>query len=206
MMIEVGTPAILEFGASQERIKSVYVGALKKRHVLFGVALTTGIKAKAREGNRVTVRYMHKGTVFGFKTEVADFRAHPSPILFLNYPITVEEMEIRGARRVDCFFPCTISAGSAAVEGLIVDISIGGCKLTFESDPNTYIPKIEAGSKIKADFYILEERNRYTLKAVLMHKKVEDDKLNLGLQFDDSDITFKSLVADYVDKVSRMLS
>lgn len=206
MFIEVGTPVLLEFGASRDRVKSVYVGAVKKQHALFSVPLTTGIKSKAREGNRVTARYMHNGTVYGFQSEVADFRPHPSAILFLHYPAHVEEMEIRRSKRVDCFFPCSIYAKNSAVEGLIVDISEGGCRLTFESNPKLYVPKVEIGARIKTDFYILEEKNRYTLRATLQHKRVVNGKLYLGLRFDDDDQTFRTVVADYVDKVCRMLA
>ncbi len=74
MKMDVGTPVLLEFGTSRERVKSVYVGSVKKQHALFSVPLTTGIKAKAREGNRVTARYMHNGTIYGFQSAVADFR------------------------------------------------------------------------------------------------------------------------------------
>ncbi|MGE4506655.1 MAG: flagellar brake domain-containing protein [Desulfovibrionaceae bacterium] len=206
MMIEVGTAALLEFGLAGDRLKTVYVGAVKRRHMLFSVPLTAGIKGKAREGNRVTVRYLHKGVVFGFKSQVADFRAHPSAILFLDYPGRVEEMDIRGARRVDCFFPCTLSGRRGDVEGLIVDISTGGCRMTFEAGADSPVPHMALGSRLKADFYIFEKRNRYALRAALRHKKIEDGKLHLGLQFDAADTAFTGMVGEYVEKVARLLA
>lgn len=205
MIMDVGTPVLLEFGSNRERVKSVFVGAVKKQHALFSVALTTGIKGKAREGNRVTARYMNNGTVYGFQTEVADFRPHPSAIVFLHYPVAIEEMEIRSAKRVDCYFPCELLSKSKNVEGLIVDISEGGCRLTFESDPKLYVPKIDVGSRLKTDFFILEEKNRYTLHATLQHRKMVDGKLFLGLRFEKKDDDFRGVVADYVEKVCRML-
>lgn len=205
MMMEIGTPVLLEFGSTRDRVKSVYVGAVKKLHALFSVPLTTGIKGKAREGNRVTARYMHNGTIYGFQTEVADFRAHPSAIIFLHYPVKVEEMEIRAAKRVDCYFPCALLSKRGDVEGLIVDISEGGCRMTFESGPGLYVPAIEPGARLKTDFYILEEKNRYTMHATLQHKKMVDGKLYLGLRFEKEDDDFRGVVAGYVEKVCRML-
>lgn len=205
MHIEVGTPVLLESGANRDRVKGIYVGAVGTQHVIFSVPLTAGIRGRMRVGNRVTVRYIAKGTVYGFHSTISEFKAEPAPLLFLDYPDRVEEMEIREHSRVDCYFPASIrTKGGGIIEGLIVDISLGGCRLTFETDPDAPPPSLDKGSRITADFYILEERNSYTLKAELMHMLKQGNKLCLGLKFECED-QFKDLVKEYVAKVHKML-
>lgn len=103
--IGLGTRLQVQLSGMEGQFRSNLVGMEPERYLIVQVPMMTGILNKLQEGNRATVRYLYSGYIYGFSSTVMHFSTKPAPLLFLAYPKTVEIIELRKSKRVDCFFP-----------------------------------------------------------------------------------------------------
>ncbi len=95
------------------------------------------------------VRFIHKGRIIGFRSQVVAALRKPYPLLFLTYPKEVETSKIGRADRypVNIETTCTPDAGvkstDKAPQGRMLNISLGGglirCPTAFEKGRHIFI-------------------------------------------------------------------
>ena len=129
--IDLGRPLFIELKGVKERQKSNLVGMAAGAYLIASLPQMVGIRNLLDQAPNVLVRYVHMGEVFGFRTEVLGLMATPFPLMFLSYPATVERINLRQSARVDCHLPATLTFRETATEGMILDISSGGCRFTL---------------------------------------------------------------------------
>lgn len=181
MDAKIGTSVLLETYGIKERIKCKLVGWVREEFVVLKAPLSAGIRSRVTDGSHLAVRYLHQGKLIGFRAEYIDFIARPYPLLFVSYPLLFEVHALRGKRRVDCSFLTTLAAKGGTYQGVILDISDGGCRFSFETEQG--MPSLSIGDSVEGYFSTLGSVQTHPFKGKVA--SVEDYKIKgeVGLSF-----------------------
>lgn len=200
MQIDNGTRSIIELPGCEERICGVVAGFKTDEFIIIAANVPPYLRKKVSEPCVVTARYLHRGSVFGFKSRLLKYQLAPASLLFLAQPQKVECLELRKEPRVSCHFPARVSFKALNFKGLIVDISPSGCKLVVPMTGNVVDVREQIkGQLVQLDFFPLERSKSYSVFAKAVAVNREYNVLHFGLVFDDRHDQFKYMVADYVE-------
>jgi c-di-GMP-binding flagellar brake protein YcgR len=187
LSIGLGTRMQIQLAGMDGQFKSNMVGLEPERFLIVQLPMMTGILNKLYEGNRATVRYMYSGSVYGFHSTVLHYITKPSPLLFLTYPKTIEIIELRKSKRVDCFFPGQAEIQEKELQGAIVDLSNGGCKFSIDTSGEIRVPQMEVGENINLSFQLIGSAQPHTFPGKVRSISREQEKVVVGIQFDALD-------------------
>lgn len=151
------------------------------------------------EGVPIIVRFVlenENGEICAFRSDIDFVVAHPTKMLFLDWPKQVESRVIRQGRRFDAYLPCAVERLSednkvdASVEAIILDVSETGCKLRYlldEHDTEDEQDKekgIEWKSGARVNIIVKQKSgNTVKLGSIVRQVKASDDEVTLGVQF-----------------------
>ncbi|MEJ2033061.1 MAG: flagellar brake protein [Deltaproteobacteria bacterium] len=157
-----------------------FIGLEKERAIL--IRLDRELAALAVPGNRVIVKYIIENLVFGFMTTVIGTVSKPLPLLFLDYPQSVEKLDLRRENRAICFLPVTICWEGEEYQGRILDISSGGCRVATDIMAALRLADLEVSELVSCKFD-LEAPKEIHVKSVVRSISQNDDKLCIGIEF-----------------------
>lgn len=156
-------------------------------------ARPTDYKDVLVEGNVVIVRYLLEGDTgkcYAFRSTIKHIVQFPEKLIFLTYPESLENRELRTQRRQITHIPASISllnekgeSTENKIRGVISDINTKGCGFIFKTDNskvkvNTCKVYISIISPISG-----EER----IKAKVCNSRNENGKVSVGIQFIDAE-------------------
>ncbi len=190
LTIDLNTELHIEIIGVIEKFKSTLIGIKVDKFIIVDLpSIFDTNSKKIIEKNlsaNVIVRYVYKGTAYGFKSNLMSLFLEPTPMLFLRYPINVEKHNLRRQRRMACRLPGKIKLDSDIFVGIVLDISTIGAQI--EIVPNKYNPdKLINSLKKNNTFAFLVQLPREFKDPVLRvdQKNIRsyDEKLYLGLEF-----------------------
>lgn len=209
MKLDVGIKFLLEFAAMPDKITTSLVGFEKDGYFILKVPPVAGLRGRLREGNKVVARFLHQGTIVSFRTEIVAVLTKPATLLFLAYPYGFETHLVRRHKRVNCFFPATASIDGWGVQGLIMDISAGGCRLTVDEADLQNIATPTLGAPLSITFHMLDRSVRYALDGTIVNLTPEDRKLSVGVSFSDQDemtARVRTMLQEYLEEIKDALT
>ncbi len=186
MPIGIGTQLQIKIGGVEERLKSVLVGMEVDEYLVMiaPVSKTFGsITQKFYEGNKITVQYLHGGTVFGFYSKIIGAINSPRKLLFVEYPNSVERRHVRASKRVDCLLPATIEIHKKAHKGVIRDISEGGCLCLIRYEKDKTLPSARVSSHISLRFQLPGVEGEQSAPVEVRGVKLDIEGKTFGLKF-----------------------
>lgn len=132
--IDMGTDVLMQISGVAGRLPSVFIGMEAHRYMIFKIPRAqVNLSTKLVKGAGVIVRYRYQGRVYGFQSSIIDTVAAPVGLMFLKAPDVVEEHNLRKKQRIDCYFPCEVEIGEKREPGVVVNISMSGCRCIFSS-------------------------------------------------------------------------
>lgn len=196
---------LLEFtGNAKTRAK--LVGGQTDEFVLIRLPLTAGVRERCREGNQVVVRFIHDGTVYGFRTAVIEYTAKPFSLVFMQYPFRLETHSLRQEERIACRFRANLTVGRKTIAGKLVDISGSGCRFKSDKGYAGILSSVKPGDTLKGDFSVLGQEKPFEFNAELVSSATEDARISLGLRFSDTGSELHKKINQYVRDVGHSLS
>jgi Flagellar protein YcgR len=96
-------------GAAERKHPTRLVGYKEGRFLLVDLPSDGGRAVPLAEGERVVLRYVLDGEVFGLRTSVRRLQYQPDPLLFLDFPTEIENVPLRTAPRVPVRLPAVVS-------------------------------------------------------------------------------------------------
>ena len=183
--IDLGNQMLLQFSEGGDRVKTILVGMESPDYVILRTPQLIQFQRFLERGKTVTVRYTHSGAVYGFRTAVLGAVSHPLRLLFLMYPKTIENINLRKAHRVDCFFPSDIRLGEKTLSGAIVDLSVGGCKFVGKHNGNGSAVTPPVDGEITMATRLMGNDELQRIAGKVRNLKMEEGKIILGIQFVD---------------------
>lgn len=145
-----------------------------------------------QEGNTVVVRYIiegEKGECVAFSTTIRSITTLNEKLIFLNYPKSVENRQLRSAQRQQSHIPAKIEMikdngerAGTSISGIIRDISDKGCQFSFKSaGSNTQAKK----AKIMLSIYFGATTKPVEVSAMIRNSRNESGVIFVGIQFED---------------------
>ena len=199
--LEVGTKLFLGLEGLDQRLVSVYHGADEGSHLIIQTPMVSEVIKRLKPGVRVTVHYMTKGTIRAFQSTVVGFILKPFPLTFVEYPSLVAHQDLRQSPRANCCLPGTIALQEKGFEGLLVNISLGGCRFVLSQNQDPKPPLLKVEQKVGISFSLSEEESRLLAEAEVRNATTLDHLQIMGLRFLSLDRQSRLSIDSYVETV-----
>jgi hypothetical protein len=202
LQIEPGV--LLQVEASRKSEKSRLVGFDHGRFIVITTPPLADIWTELYQENSIIIRYLYKGKVYGFRSTLLGFTEKPFPVSFLTYPRNIECYNLRKQERVECFIDGRADIQGVAYEGMIWDISAGGCCFTFNVPEADVLPDVSVGDMIQLMMPILEQGSNKPVQAEIMSLRKKGRKVRVGTKFIDIDDACLQAVQTYINGVIQV--
>lgn len=196
----IGTEFRLQIDGVETRLSSKLVGISPRDYLIVttpGPGQLEGAAIDLSPGNRVVVRYLDRGSVFGFETSIIDAISTPFPLIFLRAPTVVVDREIRSNRRINTSLPARIES-DPEISGLLTDISISGCRFEVRSKAPLPDALYKVGAEIIVRFKLPGIAREIGAKGTLRHARTEGGRVALGMAFAEMEESDQLAIDEYV--------
>ncbi len=184
--LDIGTPLHINIQGLEIKIKTKLIGMESWEYLIIKAPVGyAGIRNKMVEGNKVVVRYLREGSIFGFEAYILTVIDKPTSLLIIDYPRNIEEKSIRKAERKDCYIPCTIIIDNEESDGTLVDISTGGCQCVAPNHKSDEYSGPENGSSVKISFELPTEDEQIVLEGLIVNTAEYHAAARLGIKFSE---------------------
>ena len=202
MEISVGAKLLLDLcGTESRRVSGELVGWRSTKTLLASLPLLVGIRDYLDVGRYITCRYMHEGTVYGFKSRILGYITNPDSLVFLSYPDYWESLDLRKQQRVPCFFPATFYLKNHEIHGILNDISEFGCRIQCGPSKENILENVILGFETVVRFFPFGTRPCYSIPAIIVNASADGKKMtSIGFKFPRISDDFKTILDDHVKK------
>lgn len=189
--ISIGTELLIEIVNLGLRIKGTLVGLEYGSYVILRISprdLVGNFRSEDVLGSAIIVRYLFKGSVYGFKTSIMNTVSNPARIIFTKYPENIEGMNIRTNQRYSCILPVRTTLGNEAFDGVMVDISMDGGRCVIRRPPGPEMDSlclaIDANktAEIKLDLPGMDKP--VEVKISVRNISKDNDRVSFGASFE----------------------
>ncbi|MBU0991279.1 MAG: flagellar brake protein [Proteobacteria bacterium] len=182
----IGTSLSIGFSDVSANITSVLVGMEFGEYIIITPPEPlSSIRTKLFQGNKIVIRFLYKGQVIAFPSEIIDYITGPKNLVFVSYPRKMIQQNIRSAKRIECLIPAITFINAREVKMVITDISPKGCGLVINLADDHDLPEIKINSEIKIKSEYLLGSNELDLKGIVKNARKKQGKLFVGLQFSE---------------------
>jgi hypothetical protein len=207
MPVALGARMLVQADGWDPGFRTTLSGLERGRFLLLHLPRIQGITEQLYPDRKITARYIHEGNLYGFQSRVAASYVAPFRVLYLQYPKTIERLNLRHAQRVDCYIPAALELDHGVVPSypaMVVNLSSGGCRLAMDSREQK-LPGLEVDSMAHLRFKVVG--TDVEVRALVRIKSLDTDgaRMFLGLIFSDMPLDWRAAIQDYVDSVSGFL-
>ncbi|MGV8074885.1 MAG: HD domain-containing phosphohydrolase [Syntrophobacteraceae bacterium] len=182
---EIGDYLQIQMGGSEERLRVKLLGMDPGSYLI--TQLPTGAGDLVFAGNQATVRYFSSisGTIYGFKSVILGSIVHPIRIMVLSYPNVAEKHELRKYKRISCFIIAEVRFDGMKVNGVVYDISLGGCKFVTHREAQAQTQDLKQGDKIYLDSPSFADSGFKSLNGLVRNSGLDGARVYIGIEFLD---------------------
>jgi hypothetical protein len=203
--IGIGTTLQFQLGRNKQALKAagVLLGMSMDEYLIIRVPAIPGILSRLCEGDPMVVRYVYDGNVYGFTSKILTCLQKPALIVFISYPVSMESMNLRKTRRMQCLFPATVNRPDGDLKGLIMDISLRGCKICVENESDEQ-HSMDVDQTILIGFLLTGTKEEQVIKGKIRNMKKDYEHTEIGIQFDPENTSVLNNVRLYMDRFAEL--
>jgi CheY-like chemotaxis protein len=200
--ISFGIEIRIEIDGVLPILKTFITGMEHDVYIMIQCPKMTGIESKLYEGNGVKVLYLYSGIVCSFKSKILNFIKKPSRVIFLSYPDSVEQQEIRKNQRIICYLKAALRAKDTheQYEGMVVDISAGGCKFVIAPPPLDF-QSLRLEEDIQLTLELPVSQALLSFSGKLRNLARDSGRITMGLEFAESNDEAMAIIDKYIKSV-----
>ena len=206
--MELGTQLQIEIDGVDFNFKSTLIGIEPDKYLIINAPVTSpygSIKHKYFRGNKIIVRYLYKGTVFGFQSELVKDIYTPLKLLFVKYPEIIEEHNLRSRERIDCFLPIKIKIKSEERDGVIIDINKGGCCcVSKEAVKDKELLSVEIDDQVTLRCQFPQIEGEQVILGKVKSIRRDKKQMTLGIMFHEIEREIKDIIDQYVLAIKEL--
>lgn len=200
--LEIGIPIQLKMEGVAFPLQSVLVGMEIDEYLIIKIpAQYTNVKHKLIPGVDIIVRYLYRGTVYGFQTKLIEIISKPVKLLFLEYPKIIEHYDLRSQKRAESIFPATITIRDKTNHGAIIDVSKNGCRCQILNTRREPLPPVQIDDEIflRCKFPGVEGDREVLGKIKNIRRSRKE--LIVGVEFSRLELEIHNLISQYIYEV-----
>ncbi|MDR4505721.1 MAG: flagellar brake protein [Candidatus Scalindua sp.] len=208
--MNIGTLMGIQVNGVEAQLTTELVGMEEGEYVilkmppLYELGLTANILYR---GNGISVKYRHKGTIFGFSSRILGFITNPAHLIFIDYPTRFENFGLRSNKRISCHLPAQVKISGNLIEGSITDISKKGCHFIADLSKIAHcITSIETVGEFTILFKLPGMKNELTIPSIQKNISTNTEDIGLGIEFIHMDIDTKAILSGFLLKAEESLS
>jgi len=183
--LELGSTIQMQFSEKSGRVNARFIGMDPGAYIIVTLPKMEELKEQLFREEKIVLRYITDGTIFGFESNVIALNLQPVNMLFLTYPKKIQSCEIRKHKRFDCAYYSHIIVSGVNYKGMITNISLGGCQFVMDQSGEQGASEVKAGDSVNLSFQTLEERPFESLPGEVRNVKCSDNRVEIGIRFLD---------------------
>ncbi|WFS62183.1 flagellar brake protein [Pseudodesulfovibrio thermohalotolerans] len=203
LSVSPGKDVVIRVPGADRSYRGRIVGYDPYEYLIASVRLPGRIRRELALGGQIIVKYIHQGTVYGFKSMVHNAITSPTSLLFFDYPSVMEKVELRRDARTKCNIDGMLQAEDAEYECMIVNISATGCKASVRAGAREPIARVEVGDTLVA---IVNLGAEGTLKLPIVVRNIQREQgiHTLGAMFLDLNKAEEEKIGNYLERMRRL--
>ena len=180
--LSLGTLIQIQFeGLGSSR--STLLGMDPGKFLIIQTPLISDIGTKVFEKNNGIVRYLSAGRVYAFRSTLLGIIKEPRRFSILSYPESLEVVNLRKFERISCLTDAELHISNNIYEGIVTDISMGGCNVDLNHSGILDFPEIRILEEVSLTLQLKDGEFLEDIKATVRSTKRDKHNLSLGLQF-----------------------
>jgi c-di-GMP-binding flagellar brake protein YcgR len=166
-------------GSSRSRL----IGMDPGNYLIIQTPPLVDIASKRHEKNHVIISYLFYGRVYAFRCTLLLLVKEPYRFAVLSYPETVENINLRKHERVSCIIVAEVRVHDQSFEGIVSDISKGGCSFEFSRSDQRGFPGLNVQEEMIISLQLKEKGEMTVLNTVIRAIHTDKESMMCGLQF-----------------------
>lgn len=201
-----GQQVSITFGSGDKQYFCFCWGVCRGKFVMTQVPVDTEIQGKLLTGTSAVIRFVESGMVCGFKTRIHKLITLPFRLIFFDYPVSIDKVNLRSSKRVPIFLQAEIQWKDETYEGAIRDLSEGGCFFEMKYWQDEAFNDLKVGSTFPLKFTIHGETEPTEVECKAVRVIKDQDELRMGLYFNDSGKGIKGKLSGFITDISKLLN
>ena len=174
------------------RLKSYLVGKEEGRYLIIKIPTVANSKDIFVKGTELVIRYVHQGSIFGFKSSIMLSIKDSFEVIFIQFPKKIEDYNLRTHKRFECSLPARLEVVTRSsnrkllFKGVIGDMSKGGCRASIRLQELEWVQEpLKIHSDIALFLSLPGIEGELSLHGEVKSMSQDSDALSLGIQFVD---------------------
>ncbi len=204
--LEMGSRMHIQLGGDIQ-FKSVLVGIDAQESIILRSPASAQIRSELYEGRPIIVKCVQSGSVYGFRSKVLCNVLHPNVrMLVISYPSKIESVNLRKHPRICCYLPVEISTEEARHSGIIIDLSMGGCRMVtkFSSMNNRLRARINAGVNLHIPMFGDDDSALFS--GEIKNMDINECSAKMGIRFTDLSEQNKRNLEQFIGSILDVVS
>jgi len=199
LFIELGTCLQVETEGIEVPLRSELIGMEVGKYLIIKVNPLSDEKEEYLTKNNLLVKFFHKNAILGFNARTLSIISSPEHLLFISYPESIRNYNIRSSKRIDCFLPVKLEIEFNLVEGTVIDINNSGCCCNVK---NLHIMGSQSEQEVIMYLYNSNSEDEFPLKGKVKSIRQTNEDSNLGIMFDPMDSDTQALLMRIIPALS----
>lgn len=172
-------------GTSRSRL----IGMDPGHYIMIQTPPLVDIASKRHEKNHVIVSYLFYGRVYAFRCTLLLLVKEPYRFAVLSYPKALENINLRKHERISCILVADVRVDDQSYEGIVLDISKGGCSFEFNRSDQRGFPRPNVHAGIIISLQLKEKGEITAFNAVIRAIHTDKESMVCALQFTPSGVS-----------------
>lgn len=203
--LDPGDNILIEIQQLEKRLKVQYVGWIKEKFIITSCPLSPTIKNLFINKPYVSVIFLLEGKIYSGNTYVMHCTFKPTGLIFLAEPEKLDVVNLRKAERINCFLPAKLidKEKKQEYEGIIVDISVGGCG--FIIDDSNDQKNLKTEQEVVIEFNLPNIDKKLSTPSIIKRFFTKENKVGIGIAFKSDNVEVLDAVSSYIKEVTEIL-
>jgi len=202
--MKVGTTVKIQIEGSKAKLESELIGIEDNRYLLIKMpSIYTVINASkfVYKGKTIFVRYQSGGSVFGFQSHIIDFNSNTEKTISIAYPNKIENYDLRGNKRIDCYLPVNVKIAGSVINGGIINISKEGCLIVVDpAETENSKELLEINDDLDIHFQLPGVEEGLHVTALQKNLVISMEGIRIGTKFTDMDLKVQAKLHNFLAK------
>lgn len=206
LALELGSELRLQVEGIDWAVRTEVVGMEPSKYLILRTPDISNVSTTGRSllpGDRVVARFMDRGVMLGFESEVLETVSRPERLLFLTYPEMVTPEYLRTSARIDCFLPSQLLLGTKTMTGVVTDLSVSGCLWRIKSprpeEQAMLFTALDRAMGLQIQVKVPGAEKPLLIKGKLRNIRKDDSRIRVGIEFEEQTSVVREQLAAYID-------
>lgn len=198
--LEIGSQVKLEFPHLDTLFEGTIVGMLQENCLIItNPQPSSDLEDLVGSEQRVLVKYVYKGRVWMFKSQLVRAIVSPAQLLFFEYPGVIHYHELRNSKRTSIFIPSTFHlGGEPELYGALIDLSMTGCLCQIKNKADTTLPWIDINTGIMLRCLLPGIKEEQKINGRVRNMKIDNTETRIGIEFENLQPHLAEIIGNYL--------